>query len=143
MWTSLQNPLALLGRILLALLFIPAGVGKLTGFAGTVAYTASAGVPLPQVAVALALVVEIVGGLALLLGWQTRWAALALALALFTLVASFFFHKFWALPAEQAGMQQLLFYKNIAVAGGLFAFAAFGAGALSVDARRPLAPAVR
>ncbi len=141
MWTSLQNPLALVGRILLALLFIPAGVGKLTGFAGTVAYTASAGVPLPQVAVALALVVEIVGGLALLLGWQTRWAALALAL--FTLVASFFFHKFWALPAEQAGMQQLLFYKNIAVAGGLFAFAAFGAGALSVDARRPLAPAVR
>lgn len=138
MWTSLQNPLALLGRVLLALLFIPAGVGKLTGFAGTVAYTASAGVPLPQVAVALALVVEVVGGLALLLGWQTRWAALALAL--FTLVASFFFHKFWALPAEQAGMQQLLFYKNIAVAGGLFAFAAFGAGALSVDARRPLAP---
>lgn len=141
MWTSLQNPLALVGRILLALLFIPAGVGKLTGFAGTVAYTASAGVPLPQVAVALALLVEIVGGLALLLGWQTRWAALALAL--FTLVASFFFHKFWALPAEQAGMQQLLFYKNIAVAGGLFAFAAFGAGALSVDARRPLAPTVR
>ena len=141
MWTSLQNPLALVGRILLALLFIPAGVGKLTGFAGTVAYTASAGVPLPQVAVALALLVEIVGGLALLLGWQTRWAALALAL--FTLVASFFFHKFWALPAEQAGMQQLLFYKNIAVAGGLFAFAAFGAGALSVDARRPLAPVVR
>lgn len=141
MWTSLQNPLALLGRILLALLFIPAGVGKLTGFAGTVAYTASAGVPLPQVAVALALVVEIVGGLALLLGWQTRWAALALAL--FTLLASFFFHKFWSLPAEQAGMQQLLFYKNIAVVGGLFAFAAFGAGALSVDARRPLAPAVR
>ncbi|MEG0000642.1 DoxX family protein [Comamonas sp.] len=141
MWTSLQNPLALLGRILLALLFIPAGVGKLTGFAGTVAYTASAGVPVPQVAVALALLVEIVGGLALLLGWQTRWAALALAL--FTLVASFFFHKFWALPAEQAGMQQLLFYKNIAVAGGLFAFAAFGAGALSVDARRPLAPVVR
>lgn len=141
MWTSLQNPLALVGRILLALLFIPAGVGKLTGFAGTVAYTASAGVPVPQVAVALALLVEIVGGLALLLGWQTRWAALALAL--FTLVASFFFHKFWALPAEQAGMQQLLFYKNIAVAGGLFAFAAFGAGALSVDARRPLAPAVR
>lgn len=138
MWTSLQNPLALLGRILLALLFIPAGVGKLTGFAGTVAYTASAGVPLAQVAVALALVVEIGAGLALLLGWQTRWAALALAL--FTLVASFFFHRFWALPAEQAGMQQLLFYKNIAVAGGLFAFAAFGAGALSVDARRPLAP---
>lgn len=141
MWTSLQNPLALVGRILLALLFIPAGVGKLMGFAGAVAYTASAGVPVPQVAVALALLVEVVGGLALLLGWQTRWAALALAF--FTLVASFFFHNFWALPAEQAGMQQLLFYKNIAVAGGLLAFAAFGAGGLSVDARRPLAPSVR
>ncbi len=141
MWTSLQNPLALVGRILLAVLFIPAGVGKLMGFAGTVAYTASAGVPLPQVAVVLALLVEIIGGLALLLGWQTRWAALALAF--FTLVASFFFHNFWALPAEQAGMQQLLFYKNVAVAGGLLAFAAFGAGGLSVDARRPLAPSVR
>lgn len=138
MWTSLQNPLALVGRILLALLFIPAGVGKLTGFAGTVAYATSAGLPMPQVAVALALLVELLGGLALLLGWQTRWAALALAL--FTLVASFFFHNFWALPAEQAGMQQMLFYKNLAVAGGLLAFAAFGAGALSVDARRPLSP---
>lgn len=134
MWTSLQNPLALVGRILLALLFIPAGVGKLTGFAGTVAYTASAGMPAPQVAVAIALLVEIVGGMALLVGWQTRVAALVLAF--FTLVASFYFHTFWSVPVEQAGMQQLLFYKNVAVVGGLLAFAAFGAGALSVDARR-------
>ena len=141
MWTSMQNPLALAGRILLALLFIPAGVGKLTGFAGSVAYATSAGLPMPQAAIALALLVEIFGGLALLLGWQTRWAALILAL--FTLVASFFFHNFWALPGEQATMQQLLFTKNLAVVGGLLGFAAFGAGALSVDARRPLVPAVR
>ena len=141
MWTSLQNPLALAGRILLALLFIPAGIGKLTGFAGTVAYTASAGVPLPQIAAALALVIELGAGLALLIGWQTRWAALLLAF--FTLVASFFFHKFWALPPEQAGMQQLMFYKNIGVTGGLLAFAAFGAGAFSLDARRPLTHKVR
>ncbi len=134
MLTSLQNPLALVGRILLALLFVPAGVGKLTGFAGTVAYTASSGMPMPQVAVAIALAVEIGCGLALLLGWHTRWAALILAF--FTLVASFYFHTFWSVPAEQAGMQQLLFYKNIAVVGGLLAFAAFGPGGLSVDARR-------
>lgn len=141
MWTSLQNPLALVGRILLALVFIPAGVGKLTGFAGTVAYAASVGMPMPQIGVGLALLVEIVGGLALLLGWKTRWAALVLAL--FTLAASFFFHRFWTLGAEQAAMQQLLFYKNIGVAGGLLAFAAWGAGTLSIDARQPLAASVR
>lgn len=141
MWTSLHNPLALLGRILLALMFIPAGVGKLTGFAGSVAYAASAGMPMPQVAVALGLLVELFGGLALLLGWHTRWAALALAL--FTLVASLVFHNFWALPADQATMQQLLFTKNLAVIGGLLGFAAFGAGALSVDGRRLQAPALR
>lgn len=134
MWTSLQNPLALVGRILLALLFIPTGVGKLTGFAGNVAYTASGGIPMPEVATAIALLIELVGGAALLLGWGTRWAALALAF--FTLVASFFFHNFWGVPAEQAYMQQLLFYKNIAVVGGLLAFAAFGPGSFSVDARR-------
>jgi putative oxidoreductase len=74
------------------------------------------------------------GGLALLLGWGTRWAALALAG--FTLVASLFFHNFWAMPADQVMLQQLMFFKNIAVAGGLLVLAAFGAGALSVDAKR-------
>ena len=78
--------------------------------------------------------VEIVGGLALLLGWCTRWAALALAF--FTLVASFFFHAYWSVPADAAMMQQLLFWKNIAVTGGLLGFAAHGAGGWSVDARR-------
>lgn len=141
MWTSLHHPLALLGRILLALLFIPAGIGKLTGFAGSVSYASSAGMPMPELAVALALLVELFGGLALLLGWHARWAALALAL--FTLVASFFFHNFWALPADQATLQQMLFSKNLAVVGGLLGFAAFGAGALSVDARRRRAPALR
>jgi putative oxidoreductase len=79
-------------------------------------------------------VIELVGGLALLVGFGTRIAALALAL--FTLVASFYFHAYWAVPAEQQMMQQLMFFKNIAITGGLLAFAAFGAGALSLDARR-------
>lgn len=134
MFNKLQNPLALAGRLLLAVLFLPAGIGKLTGFAGTVGYISSVGLPMPEVAAVLALTVEILGGLALIAGLGTRWAALALAL--FTLVASFFFHAFWSVPADQQFMQQLLFFKNIAVTGGLLTLAAWGAGAWSLDARR-------
>jgi putative oxidoreductase len=130
---SLQNGLSLAARILFVALFLPAGIGKLTGFAGTVGYISSVGLPLPAVGAALALVVEIVGSLALLAGFQTRIAALALAA--FTLVASFFFHAYWSAPAGMAFMTQLLFFKNIAVVGGLLALAANGAGAWSVDAR--------
>jgi len=134
MLASLQNPLALAGRLLLAALFLPAGIGKLTGFAGTVGYISSVGLPLPTVAAAMALVVEIVGSLALIAGFGTRLAALVLAL--FTLVASFFFHAYWGVPADQAFVQQLLFFKNIAVVGGLFVLVAHGAGAWSLDAKR-------
>jgi len=134
---ALQNPLALIGRILLAILFVPAGFSKIAGFAGSVGYATAMGLPLPQVGVAIALVIELFGGLALLIGYRTRLAAIALAV--FTLVASFFFHAYWALPAEQQMMQQLMFFKNIAITGGLLAFAAFGAGGLSLDARRQAA----
>ncbi len=134
---SLQNPLTLTGRVLLALLFLPAGIGKIGGFAGTVGYIGSVGLPLPQLAAVLAIVVEVGGGLALLAGFGTRLAALALAL--FTLVATFVFHNFWAMPPEQVMMQQLMFFKNIAVVGGLLVLAAHGAGAYSVDARRAAA----
>jgi putative oxidoreductase len=131
---SLQDSLNLAARILFAVLFLPAGIGKLTGFAGTVGYITSVGLPLPTVAAALALIVEIVGSLALLAGFGTRIAALVLAA--FTLVASCFFHAYWAVPADQAFVTQLLFFKNIAVVGGLLAVAANGAGAWSMDARR-------
>ena len=120
----------------MVVLFLPAGIGKLTGFAGTVGYISSVGLPLPTVAAAVAMVVEIGASLALLAGFGTRTAALVLAA--FTLVASFFFHAYWGVPADQAFMQQLLFFKNIAVVGGLLAIAANGAGALSLDARRRL-----
>lgn len=134
MSTPLNNAFALLARVLMAVLFLPAGVAKVTGFAGTVGYVASAGLPLPTVGAALALVVEIVGSLALLAGFGTRIAAVVLAA--FTLAASFFFHAYWAVPAEQVFVTQLLFFKNIAVVGGLLALAAHGAGAWSLDARR-------
>ena len=137
MSNTLQNPVSLVGRILLAALFLPAGIGKLTGFAGTVGYITSVGLPLPQVAAAIALVVEIVGGIALITGFGTRFAALALAV--FTVVASAFFHNYWAVPAEQQMIQQLMFFKNIAVVGGLLTLAAWGAGSWSLDARRSAA----
>ena len=131
---ALQNPLALIGRILLAILFVPAGFGKIAGFEGMVGYANSVGMPMATVGVAAALVIELFGGLALLIGYRTRIAALLLAL--FTLVASFFFHNYWAMPADAQMMQSLMFFKNIAIVGGLLAFAAFGAGAWSLDAKR-------
>lgn len=131
---TLQNTFSLAARLLMALMFLPAGISKLTGFAGTVGYIGSVGLPLPTVGAVLALVVEIGGSIALLAGFGTRIAAVVLAV--FTLAASVFFHAFWAVPADQAFVTQLLFYKNIAVVGGLLALAAHGAGAWILDARR-------
>ncbi len=116
---------------MLGALFLPAGISKISGFAGTVGYIASKGAPLPEVAAAIAIIVEVGGGLALILGFKTRWAALALAV--FTLVATVMFHNYWALPAAQQMTQQLMFMKNIGVIGGLLTLAAWGAGAFSVD----------
>ena len=134
MFNKLQDPLAFAGRLLLASLFLPAGIGKITGFAGTVGFIASVGLPFPELAAVFALTLEIVGSIALILGVGTRPAALALAL--FTLVASFFFHAYWAAPADQQFVTQLLFFKNIGVVGGLLMLAAWGAGAWSVDVRQ-------
>ena len=134
MSNALSNPLALAGRILIALFFVLPGLQKLTGCSGTVAYAASAGMPMPQVSVAIGMLIEIFGGLAMLLGFRTRWAALALAV--FTLAATFVFHAFWSAPADAAMVQQLMFWKNIAITGGLLGFAAHGAGGWSLDARR-------
>ena len=134
MFTSLQNPLTLVGRILLALLFIPAGVSKLTGFAGTVGYIASKGVPFPELAAGAAIGIELGLGLLLLVGFQARWAALGIAF--FTFVVSFIFHNFWALPADQVLMNQQAFFKNMAIVGGLLTVAAWGAGRWSMDAKR-------
>lgn len=134
MIANYDKHLSLVGRLLLAFLFLPAGIGKLMGFAGTAGYIASKGLPLPELGAVIAIVVEIGGGLALIAGFGTRYAALALAL--FTLVASYFFHAYWGMPADMARMQQLMFNKNIAVVGGLLLLAAHGAGTWSMDAKR-------
>jgi len=129
-----HHALSLAARILIAALFLPAGLGKLAGFAGTVGYIASMGLPLPQWGAALAVGVEVGGGMALLLGFQTRWVAWGLAL--FTLVAGALFHAFWNAAPEQLMVQQIMFMKNLSIAGGLLALSALGAGAWSLDARR-------
>ena len=130
----MNNILTLVGRLLIAALFLPAGLSKLTGFEGTVGYIASVGLPLPAVGAAIAIVVEIAGSLALIAGFQTRIAAAVLAL--FTLVATFFFHAFWAAAPEQAFVQQLLFLKNIGVVGGLLVLVSSGAAGFSIDAKK-------
>jgi len=134
MFQQFQNPLALAARILMSVLFLIAGYGKIAGFAGTAGYIASKGLPLPQLGVVIAIVVEVGGALALLAGFQTR--LVALVMAVFTVVTGLIFHNFWALPAEQVGLNQIMFMKNLSIAGGLLMMSAFGAGALSLDARR-------
>jgi putative oxidoreductase len=116
--------LVIAARILASAIFIIAGYGKLgAGYAGTQAYMASAGVPGALLPLVIAL--EIGGGLALLLGFQTRLAALLLAG--FCLVTGMLFHT----GSDQ--MQQIMLMKNLAMAGGLLAFTVFGAGRLSLD----------
>lgn len=129
---KLQDFLSLVGRILLATLFLPSGISKLTSFANTVSYIKAAGMPMPEVAAVIALTVEILGGFALIPGIGTRFAAIVLAV--FTLVASFYFHNYWAVPAGQQLVMQLLFFKNIAVVGGLLTVATWGPGKWSLDA---------
>jgi len=128
-----QDTLALVGRILVAYLFIPAGIGKLMGFGGTVGYITSAGLPMPEVAAAIAIIVELGLGIALLLGFKTRWTAIVMAI--FTVATALFFHKYWSAPEAMKMMQQINFNKNIAIAGGLLALAAFGPGRFSIDKR--------
>ncbi len=122
------------GRILLALIFVISGFGKLTGFEGTVGYIASKGLPLPQLAAAGAIAVELVGGILLVVGWQTRWAATALFL--FLIPTTLMFHAFWAVEGRGAGMEQIQFMKNLCIMGGMLYVMAFGAGPLSVDSRK-------
>ena len=129
-----NTPVLLIARILLALMFILAGLSKFAGLEGTAGYIASKGLPLPGVLAFLTALLEVVGGLAIAVGFHARIAALVLAL--FTLLASVLFHNFWAMPAEQQMVQQLMFMKNLSVAGGLLLLFVFGAGGASVDARR-------
>jgi putative oxidoreductase len=124
----------LLGRFLIAFIFLFAGFGKITGFEGTVGYIASKGLPLPELGAICAAVVEIGGSLLLIVGWNTRLAAAALFV--FTAMTALFFHNFWALPADQAQGQMIHFMKNMAMMGGLLYVVVHGGGPISLDSRQ-------
>jgi len=121
--------LPLVGRILIAAIFLLSGFSKLTAPAATIGYIASAGLPAPTLGYAVALILELGGGLLLVLGYRTR--LVATALAGFAIATALGFHH------DFADQNQFIhFFKNFAMAGGLLQVTAFGAGALSVDARR-------
>jgi len=132
--THSRDIAALVGRVLLAFMFVYSGFGKIGGFEGTAANIASKNLPLPAIATTIAIVVEFVGGLMVVVGWKARWAALAVAV--FTFFASIFFHNFWAMAdAAAARTNMIMFMKNVAVIGGLLLVYAFGPGRLSLDRR--------
>jgi len=131
--TSGYHPtLLLLGRILLSLVFLVAGLRKVMGVAGTVGYFTKLGMPMPDVMVYVAIIIEVGCSLMLIVGWKARYAAWILAL--FVLIATFFAHRFWQISdAAQYGNQLNHFLKNFAIIGGMLFVAACGPGRLSVD----------
>jgi putative oxidoreductase len=126
--TTAQSALPLVGRILMASIFILSGLSKLAAAAATQGYIASAGLPAPVLAYIVAVAVEAGGGLLLLVGYRAR--VVAAVLAVFTLVTAVVFHH--ALGDQN---QFIHFFKNLAMAGGLLQVVAFGAGSFSLDSR--------
>jgi len=125
---------ALIGRIALAMIFITSGFGKLTGFSGTAGYIASKGVPLPEIAAALAVLIELGGGLAILAGWMTRW--ISIFFVIFLIVISPIFHNYWTMEGPARMTNQIMFWKNVSILGGFLLLFAFGPGRLSIDHNR-------
>lgn len=123
------DAIALVGRILIAAIFVLSGASKITQPAATIAYMTAAGLPVAPIGLVVAALIELGGGIGLILGYRTRLAASALAA--FALVTAFVFHS------DFSDQNQFIhFFKNVAVAGGLLQIAAFGAGRLSLDALR-------
>ena len=129
-----ESILNLLGRIAIAALFLPAGLNKLMGMEGVTGYFASLGLPVVAVLVWVVIAIEVLGGVALILGYKMR--LVAIGLAIFTVLASIVGHAFWAAPVDAAFIAQLLFFKNMAVTGGLLILASSGAGSISIDGRK-------
>ena len=114
----------LVGRILLSVIFIIAGFKKIIGFSGTAGYMASKGLPMVDVLLVLTIIIELGGGLMILLGWQARYAATAIFL--FIIPVTFVFHPFWVEEQMNA------FMKNLAIMGGMMYIMVYGSGPLSL-----------
>jgi putative oxidoreductase len=125
--------LPLIGRILISVIFLLSGYGKLTSFGASAAFLASKHFPLPSAMLVGAIIVELIGGLCLVFGFKARIAAFIMFLYL--IPTTLIFHNFWALQGAARGDNQIHFLKNIAIMGGLLMVSAYGPGKLSVDGR--------
>ncbi|MDN3644982.1 DoxX family protein [Pontixanthobacter aestiaquae] len=121
-----RDAAVVIARILLGTLFVLAGINKLMGAEGTIGYIESAGLPLAQVVYAGTVAVEILGGLAIIVGFKARWAGLALAL--FCIATAALFHNDFSVQSEMTA-----FLKNLAIGGGMLMVFAFGPGRYSLD----------
>jgi putative oxidoreductase len=130
---SLTNFLALAGRILIAVIFVISGFGKIGGFEGVAGYIGSKGLPMPQVLAALTIALELGGGILLVLGFKTRW--IAALFFLWLIPTTLIFHAFWGLDPKAAQQMQIHFLKNVSIMGAMLMLVAFGPGAWSLDKR--------
>lgn len=121
----------LIARILLVILFIWGGWGKLSGFSDTVTEMASVGLPIPTVAAAVAVILEFFVGIAILFGFFTR--PLALLLAIYTLATAFIGHHYWTMTGTAHIANMINFYKNVSIMGGFLLLALTGPGKYSID----------
>jgi putative oxidoreductase len=119
------------GRCMIALIFLLSGFGKATNFSGTAGYMANAGVPITEILLVATIVIELGGSLMLILGWKARLAAAALFL--WMIPVTLVFHNFWAAPADQQMIQQIMFLKNVAIMGAMLYIMAYGSGRCSID----------
>lgn len=119
------------GRCLIALIFLISGIGKVTGYAGTAGYMNSKGLPMVDVLLVLSIIIEIGGALMVIAGWKARLAATVIFLWMIPVTLAF--HAFWSVPQEQQMLQQIMFLKNLAIMGGLLYIMAFGSGRYSLD----------
>jgi putative oxidoreductase len=131
MQSTINNFGPLVGRILLATIFLMSGIGKISGFAGTAGYMASKGIPMTDVLLAITIVIEIGAALMLIVGFKARLGATALFL--WMIPVTLIFHNFWAMPADQQMIQQIMFMKNLGLMGGMLYIMSFGSGPMSLD----------
>ncbi|NML35245.1 DoxX family protein [Paraburkholderia antibiotica] len=126
-----KDSLLLISRVLMMVLFMLFGWNKLVGFSGTVAYMDSLGAPVPAFAAVVAVVMELVVGIAIVLGFYTR--PLAFILALYTLGTAFIGHHFWSMAGAEQHNNMIHFYKNVSIFGGLLLLCVTGPGKYSID----------
>ncbi|SAL81915.1 DoxX family protein [Caballeronia arvi] len=126
-----KDALFLLARLLLMVLFVLFGWQKLVGFSGTVAYMGSVGAPAPTLSAIIAVVMELIVGIAIVIGFYTR--PLALLLALYTLGTAFIGHHYWTMTGMEQYANMINFYKNLSIIGGLLLLVVTGPGRYSLD----------